>query len=137
MNSKDLQNIQDRLRQIFDLVENQPPADDLEATSIWFVEVNSALSTWAQMNGELEAGEAVLISRVLSSLTEDEFKLVKGSSTLITKFCLGKYPAFATIREQSQSLGKVLSDVCQNTRTLMASIRLERENDLRSQFKQQ
>lgn len=106
-------------------LENQPPADDLDASSDWLIDLNAHYSRWAQVQGDIETMYAQLVHLEISGMDEDEFKKIKNSSTLTDLYIKGKYHVVSRILGELQNKGKVLAQASENTRTLLASWRQE------------
>jgi hypothetical protein len=119
------------------LLSSGPGADDLDGMAAWISEMNAAFARLAQLTGECEAVYARLVQHELSTIEEDDLKKIKHSSTLTELWVRGKYPeAYATVAKMER-MNKVFTEVLQNSRTLLASYRQEREFDLRTQIRNQ
>ena len=108
-------------------LESQPPADDLDSSSAWLIDLNAYYSRWAQVQGDIETMYAQLVHREISGMEEDEFKKIKNSSTLTDLYVKGKYHVVSRLLVELQNKGRVLAQVSENTRTLLASWRREQE----------
>jgi hypothetical protein len=119
------------------LLSSGPGADDLDGMAAWISEMNAAFARLAQLAGECEAVYARLVQHELSTIEDEELKKIKHSSTLTELWVRGKYPeAYATVAKMER-MARVFTEVLQNSRTLLASYRQEREFDLRTQIRQQ
>ena len=117
------------------LVNSAPGADDLEASSVWVQHLSAAYARWAQLNGECETVYARLVQKELAEISEEEFKRIKGSSTLTEKWVQGRYYEQYSVVSRMASWGRAMSEIMQNTRTLLASWRQEREFEIKTQVK--
>lgn len=114
-------------------LDSQPPANDLDASARWLERLNSYSGRWAHMAGLAEAAIAILFRETVAAMPADgeEWKKIKNSSTSQEKYVHGKFPKMVTACRDVMSLGYILRAAGDNTRTLIASYRLEREIDSR------
>lgn len=115
------------LRDIDDLLQNQPSAEDLKSSTEWLTMLNGMYSRWSQVHGEVQSLYARLIYTMISAMSDEEYKKIKTSSTLTDLYIRGKYPEFSEVHERLTVMEKVLSQVSQNTRTLMSSWRAQND----------
>jgi hypothetical protein len=122
----------------FALIDNQPPCSDLNDSDTWLRDVNTMYSRCAQMTGIAKAFQAQLMTATINKIDVDgdTWKKIKNSSTMIEKYVAGLYPGYWAICEETLSLYKALAHVCENTRTLMSSWRLERQIDSKTKVNQ-
>ncbi len=118
------------------LLSSGPGADDLDGMSAWIASMNAAFARWAQLAGECETIYARLAQLEISQISEEDFKRIKGSSTLTELWVKGKYPDAWSVVIRMERMGKVFTEVLQNSRTLLASWRQEREFEIRSTINQ-
>lgn len=120
------------------LLENQPPASDLEASDSWLRELNAVMGRAAQMRGKAEAMQATLTALALQSLdvSSDEYRKLKSSSTLMSLYAASLRPKMWALTVEAIQIGYILSSAAENTRTLMSSFRLEREIESRTTVRQ-
>lgn len=120
------------------LLENQPPASDLDASDAWLRELNAVMGLAAQMRGKAEAMQATLTALALQSLdiASDEYKKLKSSSTLMSMYAASLRPKMWALTVEAIQIGYILSSAAENTRTLMSSWRLERDIEARTTVRQ-
>lgn len=117
-----------------ELLQNQPPASDLDLSDAWLRELNATMGRAAMMCGKAEAMQATLTKAALEDLdiTSDEYKKLKNSSTLIGLHAAGRWPQMWALTVEAVKIGYYLTAAAENTRTLMSSYRQEREIEART-----
>lgn len=118
------------------IIREAPRADDLDAATDWLHRFNVAAARMAQLLGEVETVYARLVQHEISGISEDDWKRIKGSSTLTELWVKGKYPEAYSVFARLQATNRAFQEIAQNTRTALASWRQEREFELRTTIRQ-
>lgn len=113
-------------------LDEQPPAKELDATAGWLTELNSMYARLAEMEGMAEGFISQLTFHAISEMPDEEYKKIKSSSTLTTRYIQGKFPDQTRVINTVLNYRKVLQTAADNTRTLMSSYRQEMDMENRT-----
>lgn len=108
-------------------MDEQPPAKELDASAAWLAELNAMYARLAEMEGIAEGFISQLTYNAIKGMDDDEYKKVKNSSTLVTRYIQGMHPGAVRVVATILNYKKVLQTAADNTRTLMSSYRQEME----------
>ena len=119
-----------------DFINSQPSAKNLDASEKFLRRLNAVHARHAEIAGKAESFFNALMYHAISTMSDEEFKKIKNSSTLTERYVIGKYPKAGAVYKEIERLGRVLQSTAENTRTLLSSYRLEREFDLKTRVRQ-
>lgn len=109
------------------LFKGQPSAADLDASDKFLRNLNVMYARWAQLDGKAQGLLAVIMHEQIKSMSEDDYKKIKSSSTLTTSYIEGSYPEICAKAHEVKNMGYVIRTTADNYRTLISSYRKERE----------
>lgn len=107
-------------------IRAQPDASNLVELSQWYANVHATLAAMATARAFVEAEFAKESIDVMQQLDADEFKLIKGSTTLVTNYLAGKLPRYHYLLQRAEHLTRVAYAALDDLRTLIVSIREEK-----------
>ena len=108
----------------------QPGADDLSACDEWLRSFHSLLSNLAYQQARSEALFCTEQVECLKQISAEDLKVIKGSSTLVTNYIAGLCPEVFAAHRRLTNLLNVCRTIADDTRTVMASYRSQREIEM-------
>lgn len=121
------QRFEDTARLVDDLIKSQPPVSDLSLTAEWLYDMQSASATLAQSCAEAETEFTKAIFQAVTEIPADVWNRIKASSTMQSNYVAGMYPATYSAYKRLEALKSVMRSAMDNTRTLIVSLREERQ----------
>lgn len=108
-------------------IKGQPPLTDLDAVMQWLTEMQSLYATLATYEAQAKAlfSNAMFIAISEREISEDIWKKIGRSSTLLNDFVAGLYGDRAEVWNTLQNLMTVVRTIFDNTRTMIATLREE------------
>ena len=108
-------------------IKSQPPLSDLDAALDWVKDVQALYSTLGTYEAQAKAlfTNAMYIAISRREISEEIWKKIGRSSTLLNDFVAGLYGDRYETWHRLQNLMTVLKAVFENTRTLIATLREE------------
>lgn len=108
-------------------IKGQPPLTDLDGVMQWLTEMQSLYATLATYEAQAKAlfNNAMYVAISEREISEDIWKKIGRSSTLLNDFVAGLYGDRAEVWNRLQNLMTVVRTIFDNTRTMIATLREE------------
>lgn len=108
-----------------DLVKSCPPLTDMDTLHAWFQEVHGWVSYIGTETARAEAYYAIEYSRILDTggISDDAYRVIKGSSTLTDRYVAGKSPELYEIWQRLRNMGRNLETILSDMRTNIVTLR--------------
>ncbi len=113
------------------LLAGEPSIDDLGALQDWYKSVHASLATLAHMSAQAEAAFAASYAKLIESqsISQEAFKVVRGSTTMTDRYAAGKLPRLTFARERINRLMRVVEVMLDDLRTLIATYREQQKRE--------
>lgn len=109
-------------------INSQPSIKELDELDRWLKQMQSLSATLAEQCAKAEGFFALAVMSSISDISEATWKRIGKSSTLTTQYVAGLYETRFVAWQRLNSLRAVVKTVMDNTRTMIVTVREERQS---------